>query len=695
MQTVMQTVAPMIKPPFERSLTVRPSRPQDGGDAVDHALDGASYDASATMKAWENFLDRGKPLAPGGLVRGVIERSWQRSVVCGVDPRGRGSDLIVSLDEVDRLRQHNGGLMLAAGRTFERLGDILGETATMVVITDQRGVIIETAGDPHILDAAHDIRLEIGANWGETVTGTNGIGTALATGNPVYVRAAEHFCEGVKSWTCIGAPIRNPLDGTVLGIVDFSGPQDIFRRHNIALGMMAASHIELALADQLRAERLQLLELCVSRLQSRERGDGFVILDRQGRVIHHSDAAAARWRHANPGVELRLGEKLADFKGADWPNTIADIPGFESGRIEPLMQAGTLSGAVLLLGQKAPPSPALRAGASAAPAALTAARRAIIGESPLILKAIERAERAAQGRSAILLEGETGVGKEVFARLIHAAGLKTGKEPFVPFNCGAVSKDLLGGELFGHAPGAFTGATREGRAGRFEIADSGVLSLDEIGEMPLELQPYLLRILEENAVYRIGDSRPRPINVRLVASTNRNLKVEAAEGRFRSDLYFRISAVKITIPPLRERRGDIDLLVQHFNRQVAEAQGAEPLHFPPTVLDLLERYAWPGNVREVRNLIESIALMATSRTVDIDDLPQDFIEDVERTHITVERPVEPADGGGDIARIEDAERRLIERTLLASGGNTSVAADRLGISRSTLYRKLQHYRGKH
>lgn len=685
----------MTKPPLERRSPAPPSLPDEAEEAAEYGADGEAYDPSATMKAWESFLDRGKPVAPGGLVRSVIERSWQRSAVSGVDPRGRGSDLIVSSDEVDGLRRHHGGLLQAAGKTFERLAGILGETATMVVVTDHRGVIIDTAGDPRIVDAGHDIRLEVGANWGEAVTGTNGIGTALVTGKPVYVRAAEHFCEGVKSWTCIGAPIRNPLDGSVIGVVDFSGPQDMFRRHNIALGVMAASHIELALADQLRIERMQLLELSLSRLQGAGRGVGFVILDRQGRVVHHSDTAAARWRHANPGTELRLGAQLVDFKGGDWPDHVAHIPGIDTQRMEPLLQDGAFSGAVLLLGPTSHPAPAVRATGGAARQALAAAREAIIGESAVLVEAVERAERAAQGRSAILLEGETGVGKELFAKLIHAAGLQTGKEPFVTFNCGAVSKDLLGGELFGHAPGAFTGATREGRAGRFEIADGGVLSLDEIGEMPLDLQPYLLRILEENAVYRIGEGRPRPISVRLVASTNRNLKAEAAEGRFRKDLYFRIGAVKITIPPLRNRHGDISLLIHHFNLQVAEAQGMEPLRFQPAVLDLLERYEWPGNVREVRNLVESLSLMATGRTVDMGDLPEDFVEEVQHLRAPADVPVGAPEGADEIARIDEAERRLIERTLVASGGNTSIAADRLGISRSTLYRKLQQYRARH
>ena len=661
------------------------------------AAGAAPYDATATMKAWERFVASDHVPAAGGLVRGVIERSWQRSVRSGVDARGRGSVLIASVDEVDGLRRRNSQLLAAAGKTFERIAEILGDTATMVIITDHQGVIIETSGDPRTIDSGHDIRLEVGANWGETVTGTNGIGTALVTGNPVYVRAAEHFCEGVKAWTCIGAPIRNPLDGSILGVIDFSGPQDIFHRHNIALGMMAASHIELALADQMRIERVRLLELCLSRLKGAERGDGFIILDRFGRIIHHCETAAARWQTLNPDADLRIGDRLVDFNGEAWPDRIADsvAPGIDMERMEPLMFDGTFSGAMLLLGPPARTAVPTRPLVLGVRQAIEAAKAGIVGDSEELLEAIDRTERAAHGKTSILLEGETGVGKELFARLVHAVSQETGKEPFVAFNCGAVSKELLGSELFGHAPGAFTGATREGRAGRFEVANGGVLSLDEIGEMPLDLQPYLLRILEEKAVYRIGESKPRPINVRLVASTNRNLKIEAAEGRFRKDLYFRIGAVKITIPPLRKRHGDIALLIDHFNREIADTYAMEPLRFQPSVLDLLERYEWPGNVRELRNLVESLALMSTDRNVGVDDFPEDFIEELQHLGAegqTVSPPGAPTSGGEEISRIDETERRLIEKTLAASGGNTSVAADRLGISRSTLYRKLQQYR---
>jgi|GEM_PF-205198 len=705
----MQTDAPMPKSPdpFDQPPGFRTLAAESAHDDL------GRYDEHATRKAWERFVSDGaRAESPSGtLVRRVIERSWLRSVEVGVDARGRGSPETASPDLLHELRQRNRGLLSATRPTFERIGQILGDTATMVVITDETGVILEVGGDRATIDAGHDIRLEIGASWGEAVTGTNGIGTALVTGQPVYVHAAEHFCEGVKAWTCVGAPIRSPIDGSIVGILDFSGPEDIFHRHNIALGMVAANHIELALAEQARIERMRLLEACLSKVRGFAGGDGIVVLDSFGRIIHLSDTAPMRWRSLDQATELQVGRQIIDFgpDGVRGDLTVHLPEALRGQNLEPLVVDGTVSGAVLVLGPR--PRPAVSNVRSAlvpvptAVDALTAAKLAIVGRSAPLLDAIERAERAANGKCAILLEGETGVGKELFARLIHAAGMQTGKEPFVAFNCGAVSKDLIGGELFGHAAGAFTGATRDGRQGRFETAQGGVLSLDEIGELPLDLQPYLLRVLEERMVYRLGDSKPRPVDVHLVASTNRNLRNDVAEGRFRKDLYFRIGAVRITIPPLRDRQGDVELLVYHFNRQISETYGMEPLRFRDSVIDLLCTYHWPGNVRELRNLIENLALMSTSRVIGVEDFPEDFVEDLKpRQDAPPPEPARAASGrsvqfvastGPDqISRLDETERRVIQQAVAASGGNMSVAAEKLGVSRSTIYRKLQHYKAE-
>ncbi|MCS3501734.1 transcriptional regulator of acetoin/glycerol metabolism [Bradyrhizobium japonicum] len=681
----------MAKPPFSLEGYKIP-------DAAE-TEQGRPYDERETNRAWENFLTFGDAKRENALVRGVIEESWQRSIKSGVNAHCKGSSFITSPDDLYELRLKNDDLLGSSAQTFRRVAEVLGDAATMLVITDRNGVVLDVGGDQRTIDAGHDIRLEVGAAWGETVTGTNGIGTALVTGKPVHVHAAEHFSEGIKAWTCVGSPIRSPIDGSIIGIIDFSGPQAIFHRHNVALAVIAANHIELALSEKLRLERIRLLEASISRMPGMGSADGVVILDRFGRVIHHNDMASARWRRIAQSRELNIGSQILPSREGLLGKDLAEgLPEeLREQRIEPLVVDGVVKGAMLVLASKPRTNPAASEMLPTTRAALMSAKEAIVGCSEALLEVVQKIERAALGRTAILLEGETGVGKELFARLVHAASQKTGKEPFVAFNCGAVSKELLGGELFGHAPGAYTGATREGRPGRFEFANGGVLSLDEIGEMPMDLQPYLLRVLEERAVYRLGDSKARAVDVRLVASTNRNLKQEVAEGRFRKDLYFRIGVVRFTIPPLRERLGDVEILIDHFNRQFATIYSTQPLRFEAATMELLRRYSWPGNVRELRNLIENLVLMTITGIVTPRDLPEDFLEvaPAQPPSISVQSENRATGSEGDeIARFDEMERRAIERAVANAGGNIAAAAEKLGLSRATLYRKLHQYRSR-
>jgi transcriptional regulator with PAS, ATPase and Fis domain len=277
--------------------------------------------------------------------------------------------------------------------------------------------------------------------------------------------------------------------------------------------------------------------------------------------------------------------------------------------------------------------------------------------------------------------------KKLFGRLFHVYhGRVTRSQdvPFVTVNCGAITKDLFGGELFGHVPGAFTGALREGKKGKFEEADGGVLCLDEIGEMPLDVQPFLLRALEEKVVYRLGDSKPRPADVRLVALTNRNLMKEVEAGAFRKDLYYRIGAMKISIPPLRERGEDITILIDHFNEMFAEELGAQPLQFSDDAIGLLLGYRWPGNVRELRNLVESLHLTASSGKVTCHDLMARGIE-------TDDAAANPQDETGQGNGLADMQRRMIKKAIAENHGNLTLVAKQMGIARSTLYRKMEQF----
>jgi len=309
----------------------------------------------------------------------------------------------------------------------------------------------------------------------------------------------------------------------------------------------------------------------------------------------------------------------------------------------------------------------------------------IIGAAPKMLEALELAKRAAAADVTVLIQGETGVGKEQFARLVHSR-LPRSDAPYVTVNCAAISKDLIGAELFGHVEGAFTGAVRGGKPGKFEQADGGVLCLDEIGDMPIELQPYLLRALEQRAVYRIGDSERRSVDVQLVAMTNRNLRNDVEAGRFRRDLFYRIGIVVIDVPPLRERAVDIPLLLRHFNEGFAKRFAREPLDFSPEVLERLGAYRWPGNVRELRNMMERLFLLKTDTKVHASDLPEEIFEPVDGLGLVPWMDI-PDTG----TSLESVEAMTIRCAMQVENGNLTRVAEKLGISRPTLYRKIKQY----
>jgi transcriptional regulator with PAS, ATPase and Fis domain len=283
------------------------------------------------------------------------------------------------------------------------------------------------------------------------------------------------------------------------------------------------------------------------------------------------------------------------------------------------------------------------------------------------------------------LLGETGVGKENIAQGIHRTG-RTGERPFVVLNCGGLSKDLLASELFGHCEGAFTGSRRGGMVGKVEAANGGTLFLDEIGEMPLELQPHFLRVLEEGELYRIGETIPRKISFKLITATNRSLRAEVAEGRFRMDLYYRVAVTSIDIPPLRERKEDIEPLVKHFIRKFSAQNGVESKQIEPEVITALENHDWQGNVRELRNVVESMVLMASGESLGLNDLPPEIGLPLVAgsTEINVRSPA-PA------GKLEDAELVFIRESLEADRGNLTLVAKHLGIAKSTLYVKLKKY----
>ncbi|MFN7954534.1 MAG: sigma-54 dependent transcriptional regulator [bacterium] len=307
----------------------------------------------------------------------------------------------------------------------------------------------------------------------------------------------------------------------------------------------------------------------------------------------------------------------------------------------------------------------------------------ILGESPPMRELFELLARIAGADAAVLIAGESGVGKELVAKALHHRGRRR-DGPFVAVNCAAVPETLLESELFGHARGAFTDA-RADRVGLFVRASGGTLFLDEIGDLPLPLQPKLLRALEERAVRPLGGTNEVPFDVALVCATNADLEAAVEEGRFREDLYFRINVIQVDVPPLRARGNDVLLLAQHYLERFA-ARGDKEVRSPsPAVAARLLAYPWPGNVRELRNCIERCVALARGPELSVDDLPRRIRE------FAAEPVLVGGDDPSELVPLEQIERQYILRVLESTGGNKRLAARILGLDRKTLYRKLERY----
>jgi sigma-54 dependent transcriptional regulator, acetoin dehydrogenase operon transcriptional activator AcoR len=629
----------------------------------------ARGEVASTMLAWERFQS-GEPVSINQVCHFVVS-SWQRSLELGVNPQRDCAPLVASGDGVTALRARHRELLLAASGMLADAPELFAGSRSIMLLTDPAGVVLEAVGDGLTLDQARNIHLMRGGSWSEGVVGTNGIGTALATGRPAQVHAAEHFCEGIKRWTCAAAPIFEPGSGAMLGVIDISGPPSTYQRGNLVLAVTAARQIQSVLVERATRDRLQLLELCLGRLSSSD-ASGLVVIDRAGRLVHAGGSVTAP-----VGIGQRLPGLHDGVPIGDWSARLPE--GWRAEWFDPVTHKGQTIGAMLTIPSRlrSVASRGVAAGSEADPQ--RSLFHHIVGRSPALAAVIDRCRHLAGRRVPVLVEGETGVGKELIARALH--GEAGPNQPFVVFNCGAASKELLAGELFGHVRGAFTGATSDGRPGRFELAHRGTLCLDEIGEMPLELQPVLLRVVEEGVVYRLGDSQPRHVDVRLVAVTNRNLRDEVAAGRFRRDLYYRLGVTVVTVPPLRARVDDIEVLADHFNRVLATRHNLAPRQFSSAALDLLRAHDWPGNVRELRNVIEGLLLTSDSAVVQPEHLPAE-LRGQEAAEPGVQRDVAIAES------LDAAEQVAIARAMQSARGNLSGAARMLGISRSTLYRKL-------
>jgi transcriptional regulator of acetoin/glycerol metabolism len=639
------------------------------------------------MSAWERLVC-GVGL-PADAVRTVIERSWTRCHSAGVDPATTRAPSPTSDEGFDRLLHRFRDVIDIGVPVMEQVRESLSESGTMMILTDPSGVILKTEGDPATLEAAHDVRLVNGANWDELVCGTNAIGTALSLKEPVQVHATEHFCAGIKPWSCSAVVFRDPASGEIVGVVDVSGLSSRFHRNWLALAMMTAGRIEAELAVRQMESRWRLAEAGLQRL-SRAASSAVMLFDRQGRLVK-AEGVTSHSRASLGGCgDWSAGRRIEAFD-TDSGHGDAVLPDWLRPEwVQPVTRGGQRLGTVLVLPDSLRREPARRVVDTRATTFSAGQTNTtlgpIIGRSAALRQALEKAKQLADLDVPVLLQGETGVGKEMFARAIHEGRQRT-TGPFVALNCGGLPRDILASELFGYVDGAFTGAKRSGMIGKIEAARGGTLFLDEIGEMPLDLQPYLLRVLEGGELYPLGASQPRTVQFKLIAATNRDLRAEVVAGRFRQDLFYRVSVTTLRIPALRERKEDIAELVEHFNREVSRRHGVPLKRFEAEVIDAFERYAWPGNVREMRHVVEGLVMLTNDDTVTAAALPEEIALSVAATGrepgVSAESPA--------VRDLDAVERDAISTAIGRRHGNLTMVAKDLRISKSTLYLKIDKH----
>ncbi len=615
---------------------------------------------SDTELAWERFMVHGQ--APDA-VRSIVDASWTRSSVAGVSPGLARAQRVLGDDQIDDVRRSLDWFRFAQPWTD---GDEHAAPGHILSFFDRQGHLIACAGDPRVTELAKEVNFAPGGLWTESAVGTNGPGTALATGSPVYIIGAEHYCQAWHGWHCAAIPLRDPMTGEVVGAVDVSSNSVAAGPHpqTMHLVRMMALAVEAKLHNAAMARRLELVEAFFT-VASRYSTERVVVIDRSGLVVAASPSVPDGFRVGAIVPRSRLAELLAS----------GTAPG--STAVQPLVSRGERIGAFALF-------PATSLSRGVAPTRALPKRETtrygfedLIGETPAMVELQRLAATASRNDLPVLILGESGVGKEVVAQSIHRASARR-DGPFVAVNCGALAPALVESELFGYAPGAFTGAQRNGAPGKFEAASGGTIFLDELGELPVSAQAALLRVLQEGEFTRVGESRNRRTDVRIIAATNRAPKKAVEEGILRRDLYYRLAVIVCELPPLRDRMDDLPLLLEAFVADACAEVGRKSMRLAPEVVEALRAYAWPGNVRELRNLLRRLAGTTEHEVVTRADLPLD-LRTLANDHDS---------SGAESAVVEDPELARV-REAIAQSKTMNEAARRLGMGRSTLYRLLE------
>jgi len=609
--------------------------------------------------------------------RRVIAESQERCRKAGIPEDLVYSRKILDQAELQKKFSESRDMILTASPYMEQLINFVRGHNFFALLTDGEGCILNAIGDEKILTEAFDLKMVPGAYMSEESIGTNAMALVIKTGEPVQLSGKDHYIKAYHKWTCSGAPIRD-IHGKLVGVLDLTGYTDKVHPHTLGMVIAASNAIE---------EMLKVKE--INRLQNMNNKHiksifnsmpvAIVTSDIDGKIKLYNKKALETFGGTDHRMKAEFMHEIID----EWDEVREDIRSNE-----------TVSRDINILAFR-----------SRFPCSMTASPiydpqhdsmefvyifeedrvkqkkseyyayytfDKIIGQDENFLKTIQYAKKIANSKSTILITGESGTGKEVFAQSIHNFSRRM-NGPFVALNCGAIPNQLIESELFGYEEGAYTGAKKGGNPGKFELAHGGTIMLDEIGEMPVDMQTKLLRVLQEGVITRIGSQKPIPVDVRVIAVSNRDLKREVELGRFRKDLFYRLNVLPLYLPPLRERKGDIILLIRYFMKSISKRLNKNEIELPDEYLDKMLNYNWPGNIRELENLVELI--------INTETLPPGYFG----------QDIPSQDSGDRSLAINQVEKEHLITVLKKYNGNITQSALALGIRRNTLYSKIRKY----
>jgi sigma-54 dependent transcriptional regulator, acetoin dehydrogenase operon transcriptional activator AcoR len=618
-------------------------------------------------------------------MRKCIEASHERCREKGFQPENIFSTRVLEGEDLAQRLEQNKALINTAAPFLRHLYNFVKGSEFFVILNDNEGCILSVFGDDKIQSESNKLKMIPGAYMDEDSIGTNAMSMVLSEGIPVQVSGKEHFINAYHKWTCSAAPIKD-AGGRIIGIIDLTGYSQNVHSHTLGMVVAAANAIERMLevnnVNSKLAISMKHIETIFNSISS-----GILTSDLEGNI-----------KAINKHVIKMLGYSEFEIKNMkiwnlieSW-NEIVDI--LESGKTYndkdvniktrfskmqftltgyPIYDSNDRLVEIIHVLYEVKKSRKLAGKILSGQAIYTFDK--IIGNNEKFLKTIDYAKKIADSRSTILITGESGTGKEIFAQSIHNSSIRK-DEAFIAVNCGAIPRTLIESELFGYEEGAFTGAKKGGNAGMFELADEGTIFLDEIGEMPTDMQIKLLRVIEEGVITRIGGHKQIPVDVRIIAATNKNLTREIEKGNFRKDLFYRLNVLPVHLPALRERKDDIPLLFSYYMKKTSKKLNKNIVDITQEYMDYLKNYNWPGNIRELENVIELIVNTESSQISFNDEEPE-----VQSDRKTSNKGLS----------LEEVEKRHITNVLNEAKGSISIAAKVLGIGRNTLYRKIDKY----